>query len=171
MKRHLLTFFSKNGEAFVFVMGMLHFSSFLLLCIFAATYAFNLCVELINQSDSPQARYNTTHIWPMFCNNTCICFHFSSEKTCFNYREVDLEGGLFGVPHTWYISGQSFITRLKLDKEKWECEKVETYLKRVKNCGFEQLKKNVSVCRGHELANAPYHYTGATGLQIVENVG
>ncbi len=32
----------------------------------------------------------------------------------FNYREFDLEVDLVGVPHTWYLSGQYFITRLKL---------------------------------------------------------
>ncbi len=32
----------------------------------------------------------------------------------FNYREFDLEGDLVGVPYTWYLSAQSFITLLKL---------------------------------------------------------
>ncbi len=31
-----------------------------------------------------------------------------------NYREFDLEGNLVGVPHTWFLSAQSFTTLLKL---------------------------------------------------------
>ncbi len=41
-------------------------------------------------------------------------FLLSEKKTCFNYREFDLEGDLVGVPHTRCLSGQSFMTRLKL---------------------------------------------------------
>ncbi len=36
------------------------------------------------------------------------------EDQCINVREFDLEGGLVGVPHTWYLSAPSFITLLKL---------------------------------------------------------
>ncbi len=36
------------------------------------------------------------------------------KNACFKYREFDLEGDLVGVPHTWYLSAQSFITQLKL---------------------------------------------------------
>ncbi len=32
----------------------------------------------------------------------------------FSYREFDLDGDFVGVPHTWYLSGQFCITRLKL---------------------------------------------------------
>ncbi len=39
----------------------------------------------------------STHIW----------------NACLNYREFDLEGDLVGVPHTWYLSTQSFIILLK----------------------------------------------------------
>ncbi len=35
-------------------------------------------------------------------------------NACLNYREFDLEGDLVGVPHTWYLSAQSFIRLLKL---------------------------------------------------------
>ncbi len=41
-------------------------------------------------------------------------FLFSVKNACLNYREFDLEGDLAGVPHTWYLSAQSFITLLKL---------------------------------------------------------
>ncbi len=36
------------------------------------------------------------------------------KKVRFIYREFDLEGDLVGVPHTRHLSGQSFITQLKL---------------------------------------------------------
>ncbi len=47
-----------------------------------------------------------------------LCFY--EIKLLFTYllkpvREFDLEADLVRVPHRWYLSGQSFITRLKLD--------------------------------------------------------
>ncbi len=44
----------------------------------------------------------------------CICSFLVWKNACLNYREFDLEGDLVGVPHTWYLSAQSFITLLKL---------------------------------------------------------
>ncbi len=44
----------------------------------------------------------------------CICSFLVWKNACLNYREFDLEGDLMGVPHTWYLSAQSFITLLKL---------------------------------------------------------
>ncbi len=44
----------------------------------------------------------------------CICSFLVWKNACLNYREFDLEGDLVGVPHTWCLSAQSFITRLKL---------------------------------------------------------
>ncbi len=41
-------------------------------------------------------------------------FIFSVKNACFSYREFSLERDLVGVPHTWYLLGQFFITRLKL---------------------------------------------------------
>ncbi len=47
--------------------------------------------------------------------NTCLCVPFQCEKNaCLNYREFDLEGDFVGVPHTWYLSAQSFIRLPKL---------------------------------------------------------
>ncbi len=42
-----------------------------------------------------------------------MCSFFSVENACLNYHEFDLEGDLVGVPHTWYLSAQSFITLIK----------------------------------------------------------
>ncbi len=36
------------------------------------------------------------------------------KSECFNDHEFDLEDYFGGVPHTWYFSGQSFITLLQL---------------------------------------------------------
>ncbi len=44
----------------------------------------------------------------------CICSFLVWKNACLNYREFDLEGDLMGVPHTWYLSAQSFIALLKL---------------------------------------------------------
>ncbi len=38
----------------------------------------------------------------------------AGENACLNYHEFDFEGDLVGVPHTWCLSAQSFITLLKL---------------------------------------------------------
>ncbi len=43
-----------------------------------------------------------------------MCSFLVWKNACLNYREFDLEGDLVGVPHTWPISAQSFITLLKL---------------------------------------------------------
>ncbi len=42
-----------------------------------------------------------------------MCSFLSMENACLNYHEFDLEGDPVGVPHTWYLSAQSFITQLK----------------------------------------------------------
>ncbi len=43
-----------------------------------------------------------------------MCSFLVWKNACLNYREFDLEGDLVGVPHTWYLSAQSFIGLLKL---------------------------------------------------------
>ncbi len=55
------------------------------------------------------------HIYDRYYVRTHVCVSFQCEKNArFNYREFDLEGDLVGEPHTQYLSGQSFITRLGL---------------------------------------------------------
>ncbi len=51
-----------------------------------------------------------------------MCSFLVCKNACLNYREFDLEGDLVGVPHTWYVSAQSFI---------------KTCLKRVGHCSYE----------------------------------
>ncbi len=43
-----------------------------------------------------------------------MCSSLVWKNACLNYREFDLEVDLVGVPHTWYLSAQSFITHLQL---------------------------------------------------------
>ncbi len=51
----------------------------------------------------------------IYTTNIMLCMYFWCEKNaCFNYREFDPEGDLVGEPHTWYLSDQSSMTRLKL---------------------------------------------------------
>ncbi len=49
-----------------------------------------------------------------------MCSFLVWKNACLNYREFDLEGDLVGVPHTWYLSAQSFITLLKLDGREYD---------------------------------------------------
>ncbi len=76
-----------------------------------------------------------------------MCSFLVWKNACLNYREFDLEGDPVGVSHTWYLSAQSFITLLKL-----LFEESRTWLLWMRG------KRNVSVCIGHELANALYIY-------------
>ncbi len=54
--------------------------------------------------------YTTDNIY----EHMCICSFLVWKNECLNYREFDLEGDLVGVPHTWYLSAQPFITLIKL---------------------------------------------------------
>ncbi len=71
-----------------------------------------------------------------------MCSFLVWKNACLNYREFDLEGDLVGVPHTWYLSAQYFIRLLKLVWREYDI------------VAMNEWKRNMSVCRGHELANA-----------------
>ncbi len=43
----------------------------------------------------------------------CVPLNYENNPR-FSYREFNLERDLVVVPHTWYLSGQFFTTRLKL---------------------------------------------------------
>ncbi len=47
-----------------------------------------------------------------------MCSFLVWKNACVNYHEFDLEGDLVGVPHTWYLSAQSYIRLLKLVRRK-----------------------------------------------------
>ncbi len=77
----------------------------------------SICVwTMIKQSNPLQTRYDRTFIYDRYYIRTHIyLFLFSLKKNvCLSNREFDLEGGLVGVPHAWYLSAQSFMTLLKL---------------------------------------------------------
>ncbi len=95
---------------------MLHFSRFLFLINFQR-HMHSICVwNMIKQSKPLQTRYNMTYICDRYYIRTHVYMLLFSVKknACLNYREFDLEGDLVGVPHTWYLSAQSFIRLLKL---------------------------------------------------------
>ncbi len=76
----------------------------------------SICVwNIIEQSKPLQTKYDTTYISARYFMRTHVyVFLFSVKNAYLNYREFDLGGDLVGVPHTWYLSAQSFITLLKL---------------------------------------------------------
>ncbi len=49
-----------------------------------------------------------------------MCSFLVWKNACLNYREFDLEDDLVGVPHTWYLSAQSFITLPKLVSREYD---------------------------------------------------
>ncbi len=59
-----------------------------------------------------------------------MCSFLVWKNACLNYREFDLEGDLVGVPHTWYLSAQSFIRLLKLVWREYDIEWVEKEMRR-----------------------------------------
>ncbi len=75
-----------------------------------------ICVRnMIKHSKPLQARYDKTYMYDRYYIRTHVyVFLFSMKNACLNYHEFDLEGDLVEVPHTWYLSAQSFITLLKL---------------------------------------------------------
>ncbi len=71
--------------------------------------------NVIKRTESFSTRYDSTYMWQISCYNKCIYVSLQCEKNaCFNYREFDLKGDPARIPHTWYLSGQSFIPLLKL---------------------------------------------------------
>ncbi len=74
-----------------------------------------MCVEYDKTKQTPSKKYDRTYIYARYCIRTHVyVFFFSVKNACLNYREFDLEGDLVGVPHTWYLSAQSFIILLRL---------------------------------------------------------
>ncbi len=73
-------------------------------------------LNMIKQGKALPTRYNRTYIYDRYYIRTHVyVFLFSVQKRVFELsRAFDLEGDLVGVPHTWYLSGQSFIIPLKL---------------------------------------------------------
>ncbi len=82
----------------------------------SATYAFHMCVGYDKTKQTPSNKiWYDIYIRQILYKNTCLRVLFLVWKNaCLNYCEFDLEGDLVGVPHTWYLSAQSFNRLLKL---------------------------------------------------------
>ncbi len=76
----------------------------------------SICVwNMIKQSKPLQTRYNMANVYDRNAIRTHVyLFLFRVKNACLNYREIDVEGDLVGVPHICHLSAQSFITLLKL---------------------------------------------------------
>ncbi len=95
---------------------MLHFSRFLFLINFLR-HMHSICVwNMVKQSNPLQTRYDRTYVYDRYYIRTHIyVFLFSVKKTrVWVIASLTLKVTLGGVPHTWYLSAQSFITLLKL---------------------------------------------------------
>ncbi len=92
---------------------MLHFLRFFIFNKFPAKRAFHMCVECDKTKQTPSNKiWYDIYIRQILYKNTCSFLLW--KNACLNYREFDLECDPVGVPHTWYLSAQSFITLLKL---------------------------------------------------------
>ncbi len=131
------------------------FFAFFIFNKFPATHAFNMCVECDKTKQTPSNKiWYDIYMRQILYKNTCllflivycsnICSFLVWKNACLNYREFDLERDLVEVPHTWYLCAQSFITLFKLVWEEYDI------------VAMNEWKRNVSVCSGHELANALY---------------
>ncbi len=83
---------------------------------------YSICVwDMIKQGKPLQTRHDTTYIYNRYNIRPHIyVFLFSVKNACLNYCEFDLEGDLVGVPHTWNLLAQPFITLLKhVCRELW----------------------------------------------------
>ncbi len=92
---------------------------------------------MIKQSKPLQTGYDTTYIYDRYYIRTHVyVFLFSVKNACLNYREFDFKGDLVGVPHTWYLSVQSFIRLLKLVWREYDIVAMNEWKK---NCvGFQR---------------------------------
>ncbi len=105
---------------------------------------------MIKQSKPLQTKYDTTHIYDRYYIRTHVyVFLFSVKKNaCLNYREFDPEGDLVGVPHTWYLSAQSFIRLLKLVWREYDTVAMNEWKK--KCVGLQRTwvsKRTVHICQ------------------------
>ncbi len=65
-----------------------------------------------------------------------MCSFLVWKKSCLNNREFDLEGDLVGVPHTWYLSAQSFIRLLKPVWREYDIVAMNEWKKKLKNAAL-----------------------------------
>ncbi len=75
-----------------------------------------------------------------------MCSFLVWKNACLNYREFDLEGDLVGVPHTWYLSAQCFITLLKLVSREYDIVAMNEWKKKCVGLQWTWVSKR-TVCR------------------------
>ncbi len=112
----------------------------------------SICVwDMIKQSKPLQTRYGTTYIYDRYYIRTHVyVFLFSVENACLNYREFDLEGDLVGVPRSWYISAQSFISLLKFVWREYDIVAMNEWKKKCVGLQWTWVsKRTVSRLRPH----------------------
>ncbi len=129
---------------------MLHFSRFLFLINFLR-HMHSICVwNMIKQNNPLQTKYDRTNIYDRCYIRTHIyVFLFSVKKSLLELSRVwPWRWSRRGTQYTVFI-GPVFHNTIK------------TCLKREGHGGYEWVeKRNVSVCSGHELANALYIVRG-----------
>ncbi len=113
----------------------------------------SMCVSnMIKQSKPLQTRYNVTYVYiyiyiyttGIISERMYICSFLVWKNACLNYRVFDPDGNLMGYPiHGMYRPSLSkpYLNLLEESRTWWL---------------WLSGKRNVSVCRGHELANALY---------------
>ncbi len=75
-----------------------------------------------------------------------MCSFLVWKIACLNYREFDLEGDLVGVPHTWYLSAQSFITLLKLVWREYDIVAMNEWKKKCVGLTRTWVSKRTVLC-------------------------
>ncbi len=94
------------------------------------------------------------------------CSFLVWKDACLNYREFDLEGDPVGVPHTWYLSAQSFIRLLKLVWREYDIVSMNEWKKK---CGGLQRtwvsKRTVLLIYNHNLRRHKGHFIVSTNHQ------
>ncbi len=130
--------FQSNWTCFAFVIDMLHFFCFLFLINFQR-HMHSICVwNMIKESKPIETRYDTTYIYDRYNIRTHVyVFLFSVKKRVFELSRVWPWRWPRGCTPYMVFIGPVFHNTIK------------TCLKREVKRG----KRNVSVCRGHELAN------------------
>ncbi len=129
--------------SFIFVIGMLHLSRFLFLTNFQQ-HVHSICVwYMIKQSKPLQTRYDTTYIYDRYYIRTHVyMFIFSVKIRVFEFsRNWPWRWPCRDTPYMVFI-GLVYHYTIKMFEES-----LTLWL-------WMSGKRNVSVCRGHELANA-----------------
>ncbi len=93
-----------------------------------------ICVlNMIKQSKPLLTRYNRIYIYITdiyYIRTNVYVFLFSVQNACLNYREFSLEGDLVGVPHTWHLTAQSFLTLFKLVRRQYYIAAINEWKKK-----------------------------------------